>query len=148
MQVISQVRLSTFDGGKSFNGEIRIGDTHVRLQKDAMKTLLSAHKVLGGTVRKFPTRAVVVKNERAATKYGRKVGDSISVTDFATQTLKFDITVGDGIAVDPKNIALVNEFSVSAGDIDLGEVIEVTTKPANTVASIASAIAPGEADDL
>lgn len=148
MQVISQVRLSTFDGGKTFNGEIKVGDDHVRLHKDALKVLLSAHKALGGTVRKFPTRNVVVKNERAATKYGRKVGDSIPVTDFATQTLKFDITVGDGVAVDPKNIALVNEFAVNASDIDLGDVVEVTVKPVATVTHAADAIGTTVADDL
>lgn len=147
MQVISQVKLSTFDGGKSFNGQITVGSEYVRLHKDALKALLAAHKALGGTVRKFPARTGVVKNERAAAKYNKKVGDTFTVVDFATQTLGFDIVIGDGVGIDPKDIRLVNEFAVDAGDLDLGDVVEVkvAAKPAAPVATTAATV---DADDL
>lgn len=129
MQIISQVRLSTFDGGKTFNGEVKIGDTFVNLTADALRALLAEHKRLGGTVRKFPSRSVVIKNADRAARYGRKAGEAITVTDYATDRMRFDITIGDNIADAPKNIALVNDFSVSADSLDLGEVKEVQAKP-------------------
>ena len=129
MQIISQVRLSTFDGGKTFNGEVKIGDTFVNLTADALRVLLAEHKRLGGTVRKFQPRSVVIKNADRAARYGRKVGEKVTVTDYATDTMSFDITIGEGIADAPKNIALANDFSVSADSLDLGEVKEVQAKP-------------------
>lgn len=129
MQIISQVRFSTFDGGKTFNGEVRIGNDFVNLAADALRTLLAEHRRLGGTVRKFQPRPVVIKNAERAARYGRKVGEAITVTDYATDRMLFDITVGDNVADDPKNIALVNDFSVSADSLDLGEVKEVQAKP-------------------
>lgn len=129
MQVISQVRLSTFDGGKTFNGEIKIGDTFVNLTADALRALLAEHKRLGGTVRKFQPRSVVIKNAERAARYGRKAGEAITVTDYATDRMRFDITIGDNIADAPKSVALVNDFSVSADSLDLGEVKEVQAKP-------------------
>ena len=129
MQIISQVRLSTFDGGKTFNGEVRIGDTFVNLTADALRTLLAEHKRLGGTVRKFQPRSVVIKNAERAARYGRKAGEAITVTDYATDRMCFDITIGDGIANLPKNITIINDFSVSADSLDLGEVKEVQAKP-------------------
>ena len=144
MQIISQVRLSTFDGGKTFNGEIKIGDTFVNLTSDALRTLLAEHKRIGGTVRKFQPRSVVIKNAERAARYGRKAGEAITVTDYATDRMRFDVTIGDGIADDPRNVTLVNDFSVSADSLDLGEVKEVQAKP--KTASVPSQTA--EADEL
>ena len=144
MQVISQVRLSTFDGGKTFNGEVKIGDTFVNLTADALRALLAEHKRIGGTVRKFPSRSVVIKNADRAARYGRKAGEAITVTDYATDRMRFDITIGDNIADDPKNITLVNDFSVSADSLDLGEVKEVQAKPKTAPVSSQTA----EADEL
>ena len=98
MQIISQVRLSTFDGGKTFNGEIKIGDVFVNLTADALRTLLAEHKRLGGTVRRFQPRSVVIKNAERAARYGRKAGEAITVTDYATDRMRFDITIGVSIA--------------------------------------------------
>lgn len=143
MQILSQVHLSTFDAGKTFSAEVRIGDTFVRLTSDALRTLLAAHKQLGGTVRKFPARQVPVKNAERAARYGRKVGDILTVTDYATDRMRFDATVGDDICDAPKNIEIVNSFSVDGESLDLGNVKEITVtakSPATTQ--------PAEADDL
>lgn len=144
MQIISQVRFSTFDGGKTFNGEVRIGNDFVNLTADALRTLLVEHKRLGGTVRKFQPRSVVIKNAERAARYGRKAGEEITVTDYATDRMRFDITVGENTADDPKSIVIVNDFSVSADSLDLGEVKEVQAKPKTAPVSSQTA----EADEL
>lgn len=145
MQILSQVHLSTFDAGKTFTAEVRVGDTFVNLTEGALRTLLAAHKSLGGTVRKFPARNVVVRNAERAARYGRKVGDTIPVTDYATDRLRFEATVGDGVCDDPRNIEVVNSFSVDGASLDLGEVREVAAaaKPARQAQGQAA-----EADDL
>lgn len=128
MRIISQLRLSTFDGGSSFNAEIRIGERFYGVAADAVKTLLAEHKKLGGTVVKFPSRSVTVKNATRAAAFGRKVGDSVTVTDYATRTMSFDAVVGDGVIGSVANVELVT-LAIAGNDLDLGEVKEVTVAP-------------------
>lgn len=131
MHIISQLHLSTFDGGKSYNAEIRIGDKFYGVAADAVKVLLAEHKRLGGVVNRFPPRPVTIKNADRAAAFGRKVGDVVSVTDLATRTLEYDATIGDGVVSNVSNVALVT-LAISGDDLDLGEVKEITvaTKPA------------------
>ena len=141
MRIVSQLRLSTFDGGKSFHAEIKLGDQFLAVTGTAVKTLLAEHKLLGGTVNKFPARSVTIKNAARAAAFGRKVGDVITVTDYASRTLAFDATVGDGVVDGPiTNISLV-ALTVNGADLDLGEVKEVTT-----VAKPATASVPADDD--
>ena len=135
MRIISQVRLSTFDGGKTYNAEVKIGDQFLAVTADAVKTLLAEHSHLGGTVTKFPARSVTVKNAARAAAYGKKVGDVVTVTDLVTRTMAFDAVVGDGVIGSVANVALVT-FAVDGADLDLGEVKEVTVaaKPATAAA--------------
>ena len=58
--------------------------------------------------------------------------------------MRFDITIGDNVADDPRNITLVNDFSVSADSLDLGEVKEVQAKPKTAPVSSQTT----EADEL
>lgn len=134
MHIISQLHLSTFDGGRTFSAEIRLGDKFYGVTPDAVKSILTEHKRLGGTVTKFPSRNVTIKNAARAAAYGKKVGDEVSVTDFATRTLEFDATVGDGVVGAVSNINLVT-LAVSGDDLDLGEVKEVTVAKPATVSA-------------
>lgn len=130
MRIVSQVRLSTFDGGKSFHAEVKLGDQFYGVTADAVKALLAEHKRLGGVMNKFPARSVTIKNAARAAAFGRKVGDVITVTDYASRTLAFDATVGDGVVDGPiTNISLVT-LAVKGDDLDLGEVKEVTVAKA------------------
>ena len=131
MHIISQLHLSTFDGGKTYNAEVRLGDKFYGVTPDAVKAILAEHKRLGGTVVKFPSRNVTIKNAARAAAYGKKVGDEVTVTDYATRTMEFDGTVGDGVVGAVTNVSLV-ALTVNGADLDLGEVKEVTTvaKPA------------------
>lgn len=131
MRIISQVRLSTFDGGKTYNAEVRLGDKFYGVSGDAVKVLLAEHKRLGGTVSRFPARSVTVKNAARAAAYGKRVGDTVTVVDLATRMMEFDAVVGDGVVSDVANIKLVT-LAVNGADLDLGEVKEVTVtaKPA------------------
>lgn len=135
MRIISQIRLSTFDGGKSFAAECKIGDNFYGVSGDAVKTLLAEHKRLGGAVVKFPVRSVTIKNAARAATYGKKVGDIVNVTDYVTRTMEFDATVGDGIVGDVSNVSLVM-LTVSGADLDLGEVKEVTVTAKPAMASV------------
>lgn len=128
MRIISQVRLSTFDGGKTFSAEVRLGDKFYGVSGDAVKTLITEHKRLGGAISRFPARSVTIKNAARAAAFGRKVGDVITVTDYATRTLEFDAAVGDGVIGSVANVSLVT-FAVNGADLDLGEVKEVTVAP-------------------
>lgn len=140
MRIISQLHLSTFDGGKTYNAEVKIGDNgFYGVSGDAVKTILAEHKRLGGTVSRFPTRSVTIKNAARAAAYGKKVGDSVSVTRLVTRTLEFDATVGDGVVSNVSNISLV-KLAVNGADLDLGEVKEIT------VAKAAVASAPADDD--
>lgn len=125
MRIISQVRLSTFDGGRTYNAEIRLGEQFYSVTADAVKTLLAEHKRLGGVINRFPARSVTVKNAARAAAYGKKVGDTVTVVDLATRTMEFDAVVGDGVVSDVANIKLVT-LAVNGTDLDLGEVKEVT----------------------
>lgn len=133
MRIISQVRLSTFDGGQTYNAEVRLGDKFYGVSGDAVKVLLAEHKRLGGTVSRFPARSVTVKNAARAAAYGKKVGDTVTVVDLATRTLEFDAVIGDGVIGSVANVSLVT-LAVKGDDLDLGEVKEVTVtaKPAVT----------------
>lgn len=135
MHIISQLHLSTFDGGKSYSAEVRLGDRFYGVTPDAVKDLLAEHKKLGGTVNRFPARSVTVKNAARAAAYGKQVGDVVTVVDLATRTLEFDGTVGDGVVGAVTNIKLVT-LAIAGNDLDLGEVKEVTVtaKPAATPA--------------
>ena len=133
MHIISQLHLSTFDGGKSFSAEVRLGDRFYGVTPDATKVILAEHKRLGGTVVKFPSRNVTIKNAARAAAYGKKVGDEVTVTDYATRTVEFDGTVGDGVVSNPSNIMLVT-LAINGTDIDLGEVKEVTAVKATAAA--------------
>lgn len=143
MQILSQVHLSTFDAGKTFSAEVRVGDSFIRLTESALRTLMAAHKQLGGVVRRFPARQVPVKNAERAARYGRKVGGMITVTDYATDRMRFDATVGDGIADNVSNIEIVNSFSVDGASLDLGSVKDVTVAAKPTAQTQAA-----EADDI
>ena len=134
MHIISQLRLSTFDGGKTYNAEVRLNDKFYGVTPDAVKHILAEHKKLGGTVVKFPARNVTIKNDSRAAAYGRKVGDIVTVTNLATRTLEFDATVGDGVVGAVTNVSLVT-LAVNGTDIDLGEVKEVTVVPKATEAA-------------
>ena len=136
MHIISQLHLSTFDGGKSYSAKVRLEDNKFYgVTPDAVKAILAEHKRLGGTVVKFPSRNVTIKNAARAAAYGKKVGDEVTVTDYATRSLEFDAVVGDGVIGSVTNISLVT-LSIAGADLDLGEVKEVTTvaKPAATPA--------------
>ena len=139
MHIISQLHLSTFDGGKSFNAEVRLGDRFYGVTPDAVKVLLAEHKKLGGTVVKFPPRPVTIRNADRAAAYGKKVGDVVTVQDYASRTLEFDAVVGGGVVGAVTNIRLVT-LAVNGADLDLGEVKEVT------VAKPAAAAAPADDD--
>ena len=131
MRIISQVRLSTFDGGKTFNAEIKLGDQFYGVTADAEKLLLAEHKRLGGVMVKFPARSVTIKNSTRAAAFGKKVGDIVTVQDYASRTMAFDAIIGDGVIGSVSNVALVT-LAVNGTDLDLGEVKEVTVaaKPA------------------
>lgn len=139
MHIISQLHLSTFDGGKSYNAEIRIGDKFYGVTPGAVKVLLAEHKRLGGVVNRFPPRPVTIKNADRAAAFGRKVGDVVSVTDLATRTLEFDAVVGDGVIGSVANVELVT-LAIDGNNLDLGEVKEVT------VAKPAAAAVPADDD--
>ena len=134
MHIISQLRLSTFDGGKTFNAEVRLGDKFYGVTPSAVKVLLAEHKKLGGTVNRFPARNVTIKNAERAAAYGKKVGDVVTVTDYATRTLEFDAAVGDGVIGNVSNVSLVT-LAISGADLDLGEVKEVTVVAKPTAAA-------------
>lgn len=142
MHIISQLHLSTFDGGKSYNAEVRLGDKFYGVTPDAVKTILAEHKRLGGIVNRFQPRPVVIKNADRAAVFGRKVGDVVTVVDLATRTLEFDATVGDGVVGAVTNIRLVS-LAISGDNLDLGEVKEVTT----AVVKPAAAAPAAPADD-
>ena len=125
MHIVSQLRLSTFDSGKTFNAEIRLGDKFYSVTPDAVKALLAEHKKLGGVINRFPNRSVTVKNAARAAAYGKQVGDIVTVADYATRTMAFDAVVGDGVIDAVTNISLVT-LTVNGADLDLGEVKEVT----------------------
>ena len=131
MRIISQLRLSTFDGGKTYSAEIRLGDKFYGVSSDAIKTLLAEHKRLGGVISRFPVRSVTVKNAARASVYGKKVGDIVNVVDLATRTMEFDAVIGDGVIGSVANVSLVT-LAIAGNDLDLGEVKEVTVtaKPA------------------
>ena len=135
MRIVSQLRLSTFDGGKTFNAEVKIGDNFFGVAADAVKFLLAEHKKLGGTVNRFPARSVTVKNAARAAVYGKKVGDVVTVQDYATRTLEFDAVVGDGVISGVSNVTLVT-LAISGADIDLGEVKEVTVTAKSATAAV------------
>ena len=66
---------------------------------------------------------------------GRRKGDIRTYDNYG---------VGDSIADGPKNVTPVNDFSVSADSLDLGEVKEVQAKPKTAPVSSQTA----EADEL
>lgn len=140
MRIISQVRLSTFDGGRSYSAEVKVGEKFYGISGDAVKVLISEHKRLGGIITRFPARAVTVKNAVRAAVYGNKVGDIVTVTDFVTRTMEFDADIGDGVVSNVTNIRLVT-LTIDGDDLDLGEVKEVTA-----VAKPAVASAPADDD--
>ena len=135
MHIVSQLRLSTFDGGKSYNAEIRLGDQFLAVTETAVKTLLAEHKKLGGTVTKFAPRSVTIKkNSARAAAFGKKVGDIVTVQDYASRTMAFDAVVGDGVVDGPiANVELIS-FAINGAGIDLGTVKEAKASPA-TMAS-------------
>ena len=141
MHIISQLRLSTFDGGKSYSAEIKLGDQFYGVTPGAVKTIIAEHKRLGGVMVKFPARSVTIKNAARAAAYGKKVGDTVTVTDYASRTMAFDAVVGDGVIDGPiANVELVT-LTISGADLDLGEVKEVTVavaKPAAAAAAVPS----------
>ena len=139
MHIISQLHLSTFDGGKSFSAEVRLGDRFYSVTPGATKVVLAEHKRLGGVVVKFPSRNVTIKNAARAAAYGKKVGDEVTVTDYATRTMEFDAVVGDGVIGSVSNVELVT-LAVNGADLDLGEVKEVT------VAKATAAVTPADDD--
>lgn len=135
MHIISQLHLSTFDGGKTFNAEVKLGDKFYGITTDAVKKLLAEHKKLGGTVVKFPSRPVTIKNAERAAVFGRKVGDIVVVQDYATRTMEFDAVIGDGVVGCVSNVELVT-LAINGDDLDLGEVKEVTVTAKPATASV------------
>lgn len=147
MKIAAQFKLSqlTFADGKTVtHGEVLV-EGFPRLSREAANALLNAHKSFGFRLVKMAPRKLTVKSEEAAARYGRKVGDPFTATDYLSRDLEFDAVVGrSGIA----SVTDVRPITFDLGsDLDLGEVVEAKTqKPA--AQKPAAQAAGAEADEL
>lgn len=144
MKIAAQFKLSqlTFADGKTVTHGELVVEGYPRLSREAASALLAAHKSFGCKLVKMAPRKLTIKNEEAAARYGRKVGEEFTVTDYLSRDLEFDAVTGRNGVASVTDIRLVT-FDLGS-DIDLGEVVDAKPRAQKPVAPARTA----EADEL
>ena len=109
MNILSKVRISSFDGGKGrmVSAEVSAGEVPFRLTWEVYRALLAENKARGGAVKRLATRKGVVNNAALAAHCKCNVGDSVTIIDYETdRLLSFDATVCDGVVTKVENVRM------------------------------------------
>lgn len=142
MKLAAQFKLSqlTFADGKTVTHGELVVEGYPRLSREAASALLAAHKSFGFKLVKMAPRKLTVKSEEAATRYGRRVGEAFTATDYLSRDLEFDAVLGrNGIA----SVSDIRPVTFDLGDLDLGETVDAKPR-----AQKPAAAQTAEADEL